>query len=115
MDPMDFSQLGQFLPDLNDLNSKMEKMQQRLATEVVTAESGGGMVKISGYANMRVQNVEMDSALLSMEDMDMTSDLIAAAFNQFIEKCHERTGEITTQELGALGAMMRNSPFAPHF
>ncbi|MBN2723841.1 MAG: YbaB/EbfC family nucleoid-associated protein [Deltaproteobacteria bacterium] len=110
MNDFDFGQLGQFLPDLGEINNKLARVSERVAREPVTAESGGGMVSIVGTADMRVKSVKLDNNLLSLEDNEMTSDLITAAFNQLIEKCKERSAEIATEELGPLASMMQNSP-----
>lgn len=109
-DQFDFNQLSGMMPSMGELQEKMERMQLRLAKEPVTAEAGGGMVTITATANMRITKIDYDNALVSMDDVEMLADLTAAAVNLVIDRCRERTQQITMEELGPLGSMLQNSP-----
>ncbi len=109
-DSFDLNSLAGMMPSMGDLQEKMQRMQQRLATEKVTASSGGGMVTVTATANMRVSTIDYDPALTDLEDIEMLADLTAAAVNLVLERCRERAQEITMEELGPLGSMLQNSP-----
>jgi len=108
--PMDFSSLGSFLPGLNELPAKLEKMQKRTAAETVTAETGGGMVTIEASANMRIRRVTLSDSLVQLSDREMTEDLLAACFNLVIERCREKAQAIAAEELGPMASFMQNNP-----
>lgn len=111
-DPIDFSQMAGLMPGLNDLPQKMENLKKRLGTELVRAESGGGMVTVHATANMRITKIDFDKNLMAMDDPEMIADLTAAAVNLVLDRCKERTQELTMQELGPLGSMLQNSPLS---
>jgi nucleoid-associated protein EbfC len=109
--PIDFSQLASFMPSLDELPNKLEKLNQKLSTVSIVSEAGGGMVKVTASVDMRVKKVEIEKSLLDMNDKEMLEDLIAASFNLAVEKCNAKKAEITQQELGPLASMLQNSPF----
>ncbi len=108
--PMDFSSLGSFLPGLNELPAKLEKIQKRTAAETVQAETGAGMVTIEATANMRIRRVTLSESLLELGDREMTEDLLAACFNLVIERCREKAQAITSEELGPMASFLQNNP-----
>ncbi len=108
--PMDFSALGSFLPGLNELPAKLEKMQQRTASETVIAETGGGMVTIEATANMRIRRVTLSPSLMDLQDREMTEDLVAACFNLVIDRCREKAQAIAAEELGPMASFLQNNP-----
>jgi len=103
--PMDFSALGSFLPGLNELPAKLEKMQKRTA-----AETGGGMVTIEATANMRIRRVTLSKSLIELSDPEMTEDLLAACFNLVIDRCREKSQAIAADELGPMASFLQNNP-----
>jgi len=108
--PMDFSALGSFLPGLNELPAKLEKIQKRTAAETVTAETGGGMVSIESTANMRIRRVTLSDSLVQLSDKEMTEDLLAACFNLIIDRCREKAQAISAEELGPMASFLQNNP-----
>ncbi|MBU1239181.1 YbaB/EbfC family nucleoid-associated protein [Myxococcota bacterium] len=110
-DNIDLNQFAGMMPSMGDLQEKMQRMQQRLATETIVVSSGGGMVTVTATVAMRINKIDYDPTLLSMDDSDMVADLTAAAVNLALDRCRERTQEITMEELGPLGSMLQNSPF----
>ncbi|MBK4775808.1 YbaB/EbfC family nucleoid-associated protein [Candidatus Pantoea edessiphila] len=72
--------LGNIMKQAQQMQDKMAKVQEEIASLEVTGESGAGLVKvtINGAHNCRL--VEVSPSLLE-EDKDMLEDLIAAAFN----------------------------------
>jgi DNA-binding YbaB/EbfC family protein len=80
------------MSDLNNLMQQARKMQEQLqkvqeeqAKQLVTGESGAGLVKITMNGHHDVKNVQLDPSLLS-EDREVVEDLIAAAINATVRK-----------------------------
>lgn len=109
--PIDFSTLGSMLPGLGELPAKLEKIQKRTATETITVETGAGMVRIESTINMRVRRVTLSLELQTLNDPEMTEDLLAAAFNLLVERCREAAAQIATEELGPMASFLQNMPF----
>ena len=77
---------------VQEMQTKMQEMQQELANKTVEAESGGGMVKISITCKNEIKKIDIDDSLFS-EERDMFEDLLIAAFNDAIRKAEQKTQE----------------------
>lgn len=80
------------MADLNHLMQQAKKMQEQLqkvqeeqAKQLVTGESGAGLVKVTMNGHHDVKKVELDPSLMS-EDREVVEDLIAAAINATVRK-----------------------------
>ena len=111
--PFDFNNLNMEEMLGGDFAENFKNLDSRLAKEKITVETGGGLVKVTATANLRIKSVVLDDALIKMDDKEMTEDLITAAVNLAIEKSKEKAQEVTMEMLGPLGMMLQNSPLSP--
>lgn len=83
----------------NDLNVRVEKMQEELKRETVEGTSGGGVVRVVASGSREIRSVHIDPVAIDPEDPDMLQDLVMAAVNQALDaakKLHEdRVSSIT--------------------
>ncbi len=86
------------------LQDKLKDMQATAAERVVTAESGGGMVRATVDGSMRVRKVEIDPAMLAANDKAMLEDLIVVAVNEGLRRAQEMVAE-EMAKLGPLGGL----------
>ncbi len=90
--------LGGMLKQAQKLQEEMKKSQERMASEEIIGESGGGMVKVTMTGRHEVKRVEIDPSLMG-DDKEMLEDLVAAAFNdaarRVAEKLQENMAELT--------------------
>lgn len=98
--------IGGMMDKIRNMQTEMEDTKRRLKEIKVSAESGGGMVKVTMTCDTRVKSLELDDALLASNDKAMLEDLIVAATNKAIEEV-EKTVE---QEMGKLKNGMPNIP-----
>ncbi|MCV2509687.1 MAG: YbaB/EbfC family nucleoid-associated protein [Neisseriaceae bacterium] len=84
--------LGNLMKQAQQMQDKMIKAQEELASVEVQGESGAGAVKIIATCNHAVKRVIIEDDSL-LEDKEMLEDLIAAAMNDTNKKI-----ETTTQE-----------------
>jgi DNA-binding YbaB/EbfC family protein len=86
------------LKQAQKLQEDMKHSQERLASEELIGEAGGGMVKITMNGRHEVKRVEVDPTLMG-DDKEMLEDLLAAAFNdaarRVAEKAQESMAELT--------------------
>ncbi len=80
------------------LQRKMEQLQQELETATVTATAGGGVVKVVVTGSMVVESIEIDPEVVSADDVDILQDLIIAAVNEGVSKAQE----MASSKMGAL-------------
>lgn len=60
---------------------KMQEMQEKFGELEVTGESGGGMVKAKMNCRGEMISLEIDPSVFSADDKEMIEDLIVAAVN----------------------------------
>ena len=91
--------LGGMLKQAQKMQEELKKSQERLATQEVTGEAGGGMVKVTMTGRHEVRRVEIDPSLMG-DDQEMLEDLVAAAVNDTVrrvgEMVQENMAEITS-------------------
>lgn len=96
------------MKDINDLmkqaqqmQSKMQQMQEEIANAEVEGQSGAGMVKVVMTGRHDVRKVTLDPSLLS-EDKEILEDLLAAAVNDAVRRIEEQNRERMSNLAGGL-------------
>ena len=67
------------------MQEDMQKAQEELAQLEVTGQSGGGLVSVLMSGRHEVRRVTIDRKLFA-DDAEMAEDLVAAAFNDAVNK-----------------------------
>jgi len=75
---------------------KIEQLQNELETMTAEGTAGGGVVKVVMTGKQTVESVEIDPE--AVEDIELLQDLMAAAFNDAINK----TQEIAQEKMGGI-------------
>ena len=75
--------LGDLMKQAQQMQEKVQQMQQQLANAEVTGESGAGLVKVLMTGRHDVKRVQIDPGLMS-EDKEVLEDLLAAAVNDAV-------------------------------
>ena len=70
------------------MQDRMQKMQEEIAQLEVTGESGAGLVKITINGAHNCRRIDIDPSLME-DDKEMLEDLIAAAFNDAVRRAEE--------------------------
>ena len=81
-------QFGDIIKQAQEMQDKMNKMQEELANMEVTGESGAGMVKVTMTGRYDVKRVCLDDSLLS-EEKEVLEDLLAAAVNDAVRRVEQ--------------------------
>ncbi|HGJ5873268.1 MULTISPECIES: YbaB/EbfC family nucleoid-associated protein [Arsenophonus] len=84
--------LGNLMKQAQQMQEKMQKVQEEIANMEVTGESGAGLVKVTINGAHNCRRVEIDPSLMA-DDKDMLEDLIAAAFNDAARRIEEAQKE----------------------
>ena len=98
-------QLAGLMKQATAMQENMKKAQDDLAFVDVTAEAGGGLVKVTMTCKHDVKRIEIDPSLLT-DDKDMLEDLIAAAFNAAVR----RAEEVSQEKMSKITAGMPSLP-----
>lgn len=78
------------------LQGKLEKIQQELEKATVEASSGGGAVTVVMTGQQQVQSVKISPE--AVDDIEMLQDLVLTAMNEAVKK----SKELAADRLGAL-------------
>lgn len=97
--------MGNIMKQAQQMQAKMQKMQEELANMEVVGEAGAGMVKVTMTGSHSVRRVEIDESLME-DDKEMVEDLVAAAFNDAVRRVEETNKE----KMGALTGGMQMPP-----
>ena len=77
--------LAGLMQQAQKMQENLKQVQDEIAAAQIQGESGAGLVRITMNGKRQVQKVIIDDSLLK-EDRDMLEDLIAAAFNDAVNK-----------------------------
>jgi DNA-binding YbaB/EbfC family protein len=72
-----------------EMQKKMQKIQEEIAASEFEGSSGGGMVKVLINGAGVAQKVFIDDSLMVKEEKDILEDLIIAAFNDAKKKADD--------------------------
>jgi DNA-binding YbaB/EbfC family protein len=102
--------VNKMMQQVQQMQAEMQKAQEDLAKETVTASAGGGAVKATMTGGLDLVELEIDPEVLDPEDVEMLQDLVLAAVNESLTSAQElaskRLGGIT----GGLGDLGLNIP-----
>ena len=69
--------LGDLMKQAQEMQGRMQEMQEELAHLEVVGESGAGLIKVTMNGRHEVRRVDIDASLMS-EDKEVLEDLIAS-------------------------------------
>ena len=83
--------IAQLMQQAQRMQENLKKAQDELANIEVQGQSGGGVVKVTLSGKMECRSVRIDPSVYA--DAEMAEDLIAAAFNDAVNKANEESAK----------------------
>ena len=77
--------MGNLMKQAQEMQEKMQKIQEEIAETEVTGEAGAGMIKVTMNGRHDVSRVNVDPSVME-EDKELLEDLLAAAVNDAVRK-----------------------------
>lgn len=94
--------MGNLMKQAQEMQEKIQRAQEELATAEVTGESGAGLVQIQMNGRHDVKRVNIDASLMT-EEKDILEDLVAAAINDAVRKIETNNQEKMASLTGGMG------------
>ncbi|WAJ71061.1 YbaB/EbfC family nucleoid-associated protein [Catenovulum adriaticum] len=93
--------LGNMMKQAQQMQERMQKVQEEIAKMEVIGEAGAGLVKVTMLGNHSVRRVSIDDSLIS-EDKEMIEDLVAAACNDAVRRVEQQNQERMAEVTGGM-------------
>jgi nucleoid-associated protein EbfC len=74
------------MKQVQKLQEKMEQVQAELEQKTVSAEAGGGMVRVTVNGKQQVVSIKVEKEVVNPDDVEMLEDLIVSAVNRGLEE-----------------------------
>ena len=84
--------MSKMLKQAQEMQKRMETVQNELGDVVIDAESGGGMVKVKINGNLELQELNIQDEVFN-EDREMIEDLVISAVNKGITMAQAKSKE----------------------
>jgi hypothetical protein len=98
---MSLGDLGSIMKQAQELQERLAKVQEALASRTVEASAGGGMVRVAVNGKHEVLSLTIDPSVLE-EDPELIQDLVVAAVNEGIRNAQKMVAEEMTKVTGGL-------------
>ncbi len=87
--------VNQLMKQAQEMQGKMQQMQEGLARKQITADAGGGMVQATVNGKMELVKLKIDKTKIDPADIELLEDVIIAA----VAAAQNRAGEAMKQEM----------------
>ena len=85
--------MAQLMKQANQMQMRMKKAQEELATKEYEATSGGGAVKVKVNGDHLMLSLTIDPEVLTAGDVDMLQDMILSATNEAVKTARDTSAK----------------------
>ncbi len=94
--------MGKMMKQAQQLQNKMEKLQEEMAHKTIEASAGGGMVKAVANGRQEIVSISIEKEVVDPEDVDMLQDLIVAAVNDALSQSQQMVSNEMSKLTGGM-------------
>ena len=94
--------IQKMMQQAQDMQFKLQEMQEKLKDIDIVGEAGGGLVKVTMSCIGLVRGIEIDPSIIDPNDKETLEDLITAALNNANEAKDARIKEETKKMMGGM-------------
>ncbi len=97
---------NKILEQAQQMQGRLEKIQDGLQAMTVTANAGGGMVTVEADGKGQINRVRIDPSIVNPADVEMLEDLVLVA----VRDAQQKAADLAKQEMSKLTGGL-NLPF----
>ena len=86
------------LQQAQEMQGRLQQVQNELQNKTVTATAGGGMVTVEADGKGQLRSVKIDRSVVNPDDVEMLEDLIVVA----VGEAQKKAAELAQEEMGKL-------------
>jgi DNA-binding YbaB/EbfC family protein len=86
------------LQQAQQMQGRLQQIQDELAQQTVSANAGGGMVTVEADGKGQVRSVKIDPSVVNAADVEMLEDLVLVA----VTEAQKKAAALAQQEMGKL-------------
>ena len=86
------------LQQAQQMQGRLQQIQDELAQQTVSANAGGGMVTVEADGKGQVRSVKIDPSVVNPADVEMLEDLVLVA----VTEAQKKAAALAQQEMGKL-------------
>lgn len=90
------------LQQAQQVQGRLQQMQEELQSRTVTAASGGGMVSVEADGKGQVRSIKIDPSVVNPADVEMLEDLIVVA----VTEAQKKAADLAQEEMGKIAGGM---------
>ncbi|RED45117.1 YbaB/EbfC family nucleoid-associated protein [Aestuariispira insulae] len=98
----DLGNLGKMMKQAQEMQNKMQAMQEELMDVTHMGVSGAGMVSVTLNGRGEMKGVSIDPSMLKADEKEILEDLITAAHNDAKVKVEAYVQEKTQEMMGGM-------------
>jgi DNA-binding YbaB/EbfC family protein len=99
--------MDKLMQQMGQMQEQMQKAQDELEHETVTASAGGGMVSVTANGTGEIKQIQIDPKAIDPDDPELLADMVLAAVNEAIRSARSlqesKLGGLAGGALGGLG------------
>ncbi len=92
--------VGQMMKQVQEMQGKMTKMQERLADMEAMGQAGGGLVEATMSGKGALKKIKIDPSLVDPAEIEMLEDMVVAAVGDAKAKMDEIVAGETEKVMG---------------
>lgn len=95
--------IAKMLKQAQQMQGKMQAVQEELGQRQVEASAGGGKVKVVATAAGDIVSIHIDPTVVSADDVEMLEDLVLTGVRQAIEEGRRVMADEMKKVTGSMG------------
>src|SRR6056297_2980205 len=94
--------MGKMMKQAQQLQNKIQKLQEEMADKTIETSAGGGMVRVVANGRQEIVSITIEKEVVDPEDVEMLQDLITAAVNDALSQSQKMVSEEMNKLTGGI-------------